>query len=321
LHSSRGVTLLELLAVIVVFSLLLALSVALLQGANRDLGVGAAANHVAGLLRVAHQRARGDSSPAWVALDTKQNSVALLIKETVGEWHFEDTVTTGAFGRNAQVSGNTSHVPARVGYGFQLTGSSSINCGEVPVYDPDQGIAIEFWFLRRSYAGRMVLCTVGDMIEVSAGQDGRIDARVGALRVSSDQIRLPLEAWCYLQLICSGSDLRLLLNQRQVARTPGKAGWVKGGNFVIGNSRSGLMGIVDEARLSLIIPRNLYRFADECVFEFPEGFKVPADGQVVIAFDQEGRLDGSFTRPFQFWIKSPSDRKGVEVGLGGNIRK
>ena len=85
-HGSRhGVTILELLTVIVIFSILLGLAVTFLQGANKDLGVAAAANGAVGVLRVAHQQSRSSTSPSWVVLDTKQNRIYMLLKETIGE--------------------------------------------------------------------------------------------------------------------------------------------------------------------------------------------------------------------------------------------
>src|SRR4029079_19231531 len=134
----RGVTLLELLTVLVIFSLLLAITAAFMQGANRDLGVAAAANHAVGGLRVAHQQSRSSTSPSWVVLDTKQNRIYMLLKETVGEWHLEDMVTTGAFGKDGKVSGG-HNVPGRVGKGIQLGGASAISFGEVPFYAPAPG--------------------------------------------------------------------------------------------------------------------------------------------------------------------------------------
>src|SRR5213083_2349894 len=120
-RSRRGVTLLELLTVVIIFSIMLSLTAVFMQGANRDLGVAAAANHAVGVLRVAHQQSRSESAPSWVVLDTKQNRIYLLLKETVGEWHLEDMVTTGAFGKDGKVSGG-HNVPGRVGKGIQLGG-------------------------------------------------------------------------------------------------------------------------------------------------------------------------------------------------------
>ena len=318
-RSRRGVTLLELLTVLVIFSLLLAITAAFMQGANRDLGVAAAANHAVGVLRVAHQQSRSTTSPSWVVLDTKQNRIYMLLKETVGEWHLEDMVTTGAFGKDGKVSGG-HNVPGRVGKGIQLGGSSSISFGEVPLYAPDQGVSIEFWFLRRSGRGRGVLCAIGNEIEVSSEPDGHVEARVGSLRATSGQIRLPNDAWCYLQLLYSGRELKLILNRREMPVVAGKVAWVPNTSFSVGGS--GFTGIVDEVKLGLIIPRDEYLLPAECSFAFAGGFKPPDSGEVVIAFDAEGRLDPSVSpQPFTFTVKSPADAKEIIVGPGGTLQR
>lgn len=320
-HRSRGVTLLELLTVLVIFSLLLGITASFMQGANKDLGVAAAANHAVGVLRVAHQQSRSTSSPSWVVLDPKQGRIYLLLKETVGEWHLEDLVTTGAFGRNGKVNGGTQAQVARVGKGVQLSGSATIAFGEVPVYAPDQGLAVEFWFLRRSGRGRGVLCSIGDAVEVVSENDGHVEARVGSLRVSSGQIRLPTDAWCYLQLIYSGRELKLILNRREMPSASGRADWTRpGAVFVAGGS--GFTGILDEVRLGLVIPRDEYLLPAECTMAFKPGFQVPGSGEVVIAFDAEGRLDPSVSpQPFTFTIKSSADAKDITVGPGGTLQR
>lgn len=311
-----GFTLLELLTVLVIFGILLGITAAFMQGANRDLGVGVAINRSTGLIRVAHQESRSSGAPSWVVFDTKQNRVYVLMKETIGEWHLEDIATTGAFGRDGKVnSGNL--VPGRVGKAIQLSASASISFGEVPTYAPDQGIAIEFWFLRRSGRGRGTLCSVGDGVEVTSEPDGHVEARVGSLRVSSGQIRLPNDAWCYLQLIYSGRELKLILNRREVQSLLGRAPLPTGASFNVGGS--GFTGIVDEVRLGLIIPREEYYLPNECSFAF-KGLQVPDSGEVVLGFDAEGRLDPSVTpQPFTFSVKSPADTKEVTVGPGGTL--
>lgn len=321
-RARQGVTLLELLTVVIIFSIMLSLTAVFLQGANRDLGVAAAANHAVGVLRVAHQQSRSASAPSWVVLDTKQNRIFLLLKETVGEWHLEDATgqkTSGAFGKDATISGGTPD-RGRVGKGVHLSASSTIACGEVPTYAPDQGLSVEFWFLRRSGRSRGVLCSIGNDVEVSSEPDGHLEAKVGSLRVSSGQIRLPNEAWCYLQLLYSGRELKLILNRREVGSAMGKTDWAKGGSLAIGGS--GFTGLVDEIRLGLIIPRDEYALPNECTFVFPDGFKPPESGEVVIGFDAEGRLDPSVApQPFGFSIKSPADQKDIRIGSGGTLQR
>ncbi|HVR86862.1 MAG TPA: LamG-like jellyroll fold domain-containing protein, partial [Planctomycetota bacterium] len=235
------------------------------------------------------------------------------------EWHLEDLVTTGAFGKDGKVTGG-SLVTGRVGKGIQLSGSASIAFGEVPTYALDQGIAIEFWFLRRSGRGRGVLASVGDAVEIATETDGHIEARVGGLRASSGQIRLPNDAWCYLQAVYSGRELKLILNRREVQSVVGKTELPRGLNFSVGGS--GFTGIIDEVRLGLIIPREEYFLPNECSIGFKTGFVVPESGELVIAFDAEGRLDPSVTpQPFSFTIKSPAAAQEITIGPGGTLER
>ena len=317
-RACAGMTLLEILTVIIIFSLLLSFSVMFLRNANRDLGVNASANAVQSVLRAAHQVARSNAAPAWVVHNTQSNSVYVLAKETVGEWHLEDG--TGAFGRNATIGGGTP-VPGRVGMGVQLKGSGTIQCGPIPVYDPAQGVAVELWFQRKR-GGRGILLTMGEGAEVVSEGDGRVTVRLGTTNLSSGNARIPVDVWCHLQLIYSGRDLRLLLNRAPVALVAAKGAWTAAGSLVIGDGKSGFNGIVDEIRLSVIVPRDAVPLANECALDFPAGFVVPPDGEVVIAFDGEGRLDPVVhTAPVKFGIKSPVDRRDVVVGLSGTLLK
>lgn len=316
---AAGVTLLELLTVLVIFSLLLGLTAAFMQGANRDLGVAAAANHAVGVLRLAHQQSRSTSAPSWVVLDTKQNRIYMLLKETVGEWHLEDAALTGAFGRDGK-GNNPNIVPARVGKGLQVSGSTGASFGEMPTYTVDQGVSIEFWFLRRSNRGRGTLASIGDAVEVTAENDGHIEAKVGNLRVSSGQVRLPNDAWCHLQMLYSGRELKLILNRLEVGSVPGRTELPRGATFSVGGS--GFTGIIDEVRLGLIIPRDEYYLPSECTFGFGTGYVIPEGGEMVLAFDAEGRLAPTVTpQPFRFSIKSPVSAKEITVGPGGTLHR
>jgi prepilin-type N-terminal cleavage/methylation domain-containing protein len=322
----RGVTLLELLAVIVIISMLLGFAVFYMQSANRDLGVVASVNHVAGLFRLAHQHARTTSSPAWVVLDTRGNSAYVLLKETVGEWHLEPDAKgggtgAGAFGRDAAITGGKS-VPGRVGQGLELSGSGSVRCPEVPLQDPSQGIAIELWFLRLPGRSRGILARVGAEIEIAAETDGQISARVGALSVrSGNQLRLPLDTWCHVQMIFSGRDLRLLLNRIPAGIAVGAGAWTPGQPLVVGDPKSGVTGVVDEIRVGLILPQERYTLPSEVTFELPAGFPLPADGAVVVGYDAEGRLDPAFGRAFSFGIKSSADRRGITISQSGSVQR
>jgi hypothetical protein len=168
-----------------------------------------------------------------------------------------------------------------------------------------------------------VLFTIGDQVEGVCEADGRVTVRIGSLTVGSGNVQIPLEAWCLLQVVYSGRDLRLFLNRAPVsAPVLGKSAWSPGGAFTVGNQKQGFTGIVDEIRLSLIIPRDAFSLSSESVFEFPAGFVPPPDGEVVISFDSEGRLDPAVhLEPVKFAVKSPADRRTIVVGLSGTLSK
>ena len=318
-------TLLELLTVIVIFSILMGLTVYFVQGIGSDLGVDASANQVASQLRGVHQMARSNAIPGWVLLDFNRNSVAMLVGETVGEWHFEEAEPEkGAFGRTAKLS-NAPTVPGRIGHGVRLTGS--VACGDVPVFTVDQGFAIEFWYLRRRGRGSGRLCSVGNLIDVSIRGNGTLEAKAGGVTLSSGQAQLPDETWCRVQLVHSGRDVRFILNRAQVDRAAGKMFWTRPEPLTIGDASSGPGGIIDEFRISLIVPREAYTLPRDTRFALPapdpEGADLPPPpgGELLIAFDAEGRLDPSVQQgEVRVAVQTRDERKIVVVGLGGNVR-
>ncbi len=324
-HRCRGITLLEMIAVIVIFSMLLALSIGILRNVDQDLGVTAASHHVIALLRGAHQSSRGSASPAWVVLRTKDRSVYMLAKETIGEWHFEDPPEAGAFGRTARVSANTL-IPGRVGQALLLNGGT-VDCGEIPVYDPGQGIAVEIWVLWQPARGRQVLCTLGKEMEIAIEGDGKVQARIGGLSVSSRDLRVPQgfpqPSWCHIHFVYGAGELKLYLNDRLADSKAGAALWTQNSPFVVGDRNAPFKGAVDELRVSLIVPRDVYDLPGEAGFELaPPAAANPKTGEYTIHFDLEGRLDPTrHSQPVKFSIKSPAGERRIEVGLGGMIQR
>ncbi len=114
----------ELVVVIVIFSMLLGLAVAVFRNANRDLGVRAAVNHVVTLLRSAAEQSKAEGAPIEVVCDVKDGTIHTLTKETLLMFHMEDE--KGAFGRNAVPGGVRTVVSER---GASLsTGERQIVC-------------------------------------------------------------------------------------------------------------------------------------------------------------------------------------------------
>lgn len=319
----RGVTLIEMVTVIVILSLLLGLSIALFRNANRDLGVRASANHFVSLLRAVHDEARTRNSPAWIVIDVEENSCYAMTKETVGEWHFEDTVTTGAFGKNGRVTGGTL-VPGRVGNAMQFSGSTTVECGEIPIYADDQGVVIEFWYYRTNLPARkQSLCAIGSQVELSVEASGRLTAKCGDVIFGSGDVTLRFtDRWYFIELVYDGREAQLFVNGALLGSKAGKMQWAKGQSLTIGAAKNGCTGILDEFRVSLLFPRERYVLPSESKWELPNGYVPAGKKEFVIHFDSEGRLDPrKHGQPLRFTIKSPSESREIILNLTGLVQR
>lgn len=316
----RGVTLIEMVTVIVIISLLLGLSIAIFRNANRDLGVRAATNHFVALLRAVHDEARMRHSPAWVVIDVQENGCYAMTKEVVGEWHFEDTVTTGAFGKNGRVTSGT-FVPGRIGQGLQFQGSTTVECGEFPIYADNQGVAIEFWYYRQNVARRQTICTIGSQFEIAIEASGRLSVRCGDLLFGSGDVTLRFaDRWYFIELIYDGREAQLFVNQALLGTREGKVTWQKNQNLTIGAAKSGFTGILDEFRLSVVFAQTKYFLPSESKWELPNGYVPSGKSDFVIHFDSEGRLDRrKHGRALKFTIKSPAESREIILNLTGMV--
>ncbi len=313
-----GVTLIEVIVVIVILMLLMGLSVAVFRNSNRDLGVRASANHCIALIRSTSEHARTARVPAWIALNVDEGTIHTLTEETIQAWNFEDA--RGAFGKTCTPNGGT-FVPGREGLGYAMRAQHWVDCGEVPVYQPDQGLGIEFWLHRTAARGRSIICKIGEQVEVAVDGAGRIYAKIGSLALNSKDMNVPLEKWAHVKAIYNGTEGKLYLNGVEVDARQGRSDWTRNSPLVIGDKKDGIIGIVDSFRLSLIIPRDKYYLPREVKFILGPGMTA-VRGEYVIGFTPEGRLDPArHTVPVTFTIKSPADESVITVSpLGGVMR-
>lgn len=317
-----GLTLLELLVVIVLLSMLMGLSVFLFRSSNRDLGVRAATNSVVSLLRAAAEHARAESTPAQVVFDVQERSVFTLTQETLGMWHLEDE--RGAFGSTAR-SSKVTWVPGYYGTAAALTASSTIEAGVLPVNSPNAGIAVDCYVKRssrvRSASRRpQVVCSIGDQLELAIATDGRVHAKIGSLSIDSGSERLKADEWYHVEFVYNTLDVRLFFNDVEVAGRTGATSWESRQPFVIGNAGGGFPGVVDEMRVSLILPRDAYVLPSETEFEFPQGTALRDRRWFIVWFDGRGRLDARrHPASVSVSLKSPADTKTVLVSPQGAV--
>ncbi len=313
-----GVTLLEVLVVLAILSMIFGLTIGLLRNANRDLGVMAAANTITSLLRAAGEHARAENSPAWVLLDIDDRVAGTLIRDTIVMCHFEDT--SAGFGKTLQVNGPVQ-VLGRVGLAYKFTSSNTIDCGDIPRFAPDQGIAIEMWFNRAPGTGKHILASIGKEMEVYVDPIGQINVKVGSTIANSGQNRVPREWWAYCQAIYNGREIKILINGAEAGSTPCRYTWKGAAPLTLGSKKDGITGLLDEVRVSVIVPHDTYPLPPQVEFELPKTAKIQ-DGEFLIAFDASGRLDATrHPAEVPITLKSPAASKLLVVTRQGLVRR
>jgi type II secretory pathway pseudopilin PulG len=312
------VTLLEILVVLAILSMIFAMTIGILRNSNRDLGVMAAANTVTSLLRAAGEHARAENSPAWVVLNKDERTAGTLIRETIVMCHFEDT--SGGFGRTIDAHGAVQ-VLGRVGLAYRFRGSDTIDCGDIPRFAPDQGIAIEMWFYRNPGTSKHVLASIGKEMEVWIDAVGKVHARVGQTIASSGTNLIPREWWTYCQAIYNGREIKIYLNGAEAGSTPCRHQWRAAAPLQLGAKKDGIAGLLDEVRVSAIVPHDTYALPPQVEFELPRTAKLQ-DGEYLVAFDGTGRLDPTrHAGEVTVTLRSPAAAKTLVVTRQGLVRR
>lgn len=178
----RGMTLLEVVVVLVILGMLLALVLGILRSANRELAVPVAQTHVASMAKTVRNRARLDRAPAWMLVETREKRISMLVREPFGMWHFEslagrgrDRVVPGAYGRDAVVrsrSGGGAGVSlgsGRVGRGIRMTPDATLELPKLPLWHPEQGVVVDFWLNGPRTTSEQTLFEIGSKVRLSIG--------------------------------------------------------------------------------------------------------------------------------------------------------
>jgi hypothetical protein len=254
-----------------------------------------------------------------VVLDLDDRTAGTLIRETVVMCHFEDT--TAGFGKTINVHGAVQ-VLGRVGLAYSFKSSNTIDCGDIPRFAPDQGIAIEMWFNRAPGTGKHVLATIGNVMELYVDPVGRVTVKVGTTVANSGSNLVQREWWVYCQAIYNGREIKIYINGVEAGSAPCRNFvWKSAAPLTLGAKKDGITGLLDEVRVSAIVPHDTYSLPAQVEFELPKSARAQ-DGEFLIAFDGSGRLDSTrHPTDLTLTLKSPAASKTLVVTRQGQVRR
>jgi len=317
MRNARAVTLIELMVVLSVIAIILGVGLAFLTSATRDLEFRSAVGQFRTLLRYARSEAIAQHSPAYVEVDPTPDhrEMRAVTKRPIALWHFEDPECTGAFGQNGKMHGGDL-VRGKLGSALSLGTGDSVDCGELPVFRPDQGILLEAWLLLNSRQAQTLFTCEGEYaLRVSA--DGGLAGEAGGKKADAQGSQVPVGRWFETKLVYDGKVVLLFQDGQVVGASEddGKPGELdtRGSRFVIGADKNGVDGLVDEVRVSAILATESRKM--------PEGVTIVGDAAVQIWFDDRGRLDrGHHAAPASITLSWEKESETFTVGWLGTVQ-
>lgn len=315
----RGVTLIEMLIVVIILAIILGMAVALLQGAGRDLGVQASADAVSGLLRQASTHARIESTPLWVVVDPEGRNVQAVTREVMGNWHFETRPDTQDLGTGWTSIGGVQ-TPGRLGMAVFLNGAATVSFGTIGPMDPEAGFFYELW-VRRARQGpdRQRVVTIGEEDGLDINRLGVPTVKLGGGRTVGAR-PIPPDTWTHVMVVYDpAGELRLYVDGRLSAASPCRVTLTPTLTVTLGRSQSGLVGDVDEFIIGQMVSRDRVTIGTEAQITQPDGSKFPVS-PFKVHFGPDGRLDpGSHAAPVRLSVRSATESRSVTVLLDGTV--
>lgn len=344
---NRGVTLLEILAVLSIFVLMGGLSAGVYQIARKNYALSATASGIEGLIVRARHSALVSGAPVKVLIDPERRVARCYSVENLGEWSFEEfddakTVTYGLSQETAALV-EAEPVEGHVGGGIRLPGTGYIHCGTNPRFDVAAGLQVEAWIFSESSAEsfhdsesrrtrrrgtrprrgreskresrRAVVDKLGAFY-LGVGENRTVEGMVGGYRVETAPGLVKDGRWTHIAMAFDGGELRLTVDgiERQAAPVDEKVLStlpsvvpVTLTPLTIGSPRGSFEGLIDEVRFRGLVE--------------PHEFDIPFNQLVigwkkVIYFDRKGHLDARYhDRPVRVAVYEirPRERQTTEV--------
>ena len=288
--SARGVTLVELMAVLAIVALLMAMSAAVYWQMSQNMKQQGAAADIDVALRQARNNAMASNAPAFVEIDSINHSVTPWVYRTVGQWHFENKDTfgrsSGAHG-NAVLRGAELSKDGKIGKCVRLVPGSCVDVGTNPDFDLDEGGYLEAYVRPASITdgGSGYVFFKEHCYYLMITLQGTLQGNAGTRNLDAPEYRLAPGRWTKVAFAWDPHSSRIMVDDAVVAIGKGCTPDVSDHPLLVGQDTGGFVGFVDEVRVMTCSKgRTVY---------LPAGAKVThtAAPWDAIYFAQDGSLD------------------------------
>jgi len=320
-YCRRGLTLLEMLAVLTIVSLMMGLSVGVYLHMNRVFREQGAAAALDVALRQARNAAISAGAPAFVEIDVEKRRIVPWVYHTVGFWNFEDRTdfgrTTGAY-RDAMMRGAELFPEGKVGKCARLRENCFVDLGADPDYDCEDGGYLEAYIRPACYTfiGDNFVFFKKNAYYLKVGLRGVLVGNAGGKTVQSVEYHIVPGRWSKVAMAWDHYSTRLLVDDCLVGLGPGGKTPVSDYPLLVGHETASLEGLVDEVRV-------MSASAGEAV-QLPSGYSIKhtAAPWSAVYFASDGTLDIRYhTGPVSITLLKDNRARTVAISMLGQTTR
>ena len=252
--AGRGMTLIELLAVMAILATMMGLSAAVYWRMSQNMKEQGAAAEIDVALRQARTNAVASNAPAFVELDAENHLVIPWVYKVVGLWHFENK---DGFGRtpgahsSAILRSSDLKDDGKIGKCAYLPPGSCIDLGVNPDFDCDDGGYIEAYVrpFGINDGGTGYIFYKQDSYYLTIKMDGTLQGNAGGKNVDASDYHLAAGRWTKVALAWDRHSTRIFVDDAAEAIGPGSVPQVNDHPLLVGHEDGGFVGRVDEVRV------------------------------------------------------------------------
>lgn len=316
-----GFTLMEMMVVMVITAMLLGFGIGIYSGMGKGLSARAVLRGVRSAITRTRNFARKEGCDSFLKLDAGANQICGMGRRTVGLWHFEDDLTTGAFGLNGTVLGGELVPHGAVGNCLDFGEEGGmVDCGGSPVFVPIDGIVVEAYVFIQEHGEKSIVEKRGSY-SLATTQDGNLEGAIWVgeygerVQVTGEGAVLPLSRWIQVAMVYDEAELVVSVEGivRGRVRESRKLSPSVDANLTVGSENRPFRGRIDEVKVSTLV-------ADSAL-SLPQEASLLGESRRIV-FNSAGWLHPEYHRgPATLCIQTPSGLKRLTVGILGLVKE
>lgn len=318
---AHGLTMIELLAVIMIVLMMLGFSGAVYWRMSRAFKEQGAAADLDVALRQVRNSAVTANAPAFVELDVENKRIVPWVYKTVGFWHFENRsslgMTSGPY-HMATMRGADLFPDGKVGKCALIHDGAHVDAGSDPDFDLEDGGYLEAYVRPKTldFNGDNYIFFKKNSYSLRIGLRGVLMGNAGNKTLKAETYHVVPGRWTKVAFAWDRQSTRILVDDGIIAVGPGSKPPITNNPLLIGHDTASMEGLIDEVRVLSASAGNTLQLSK--FYEITHN----AAPWSAIYFAADGSLDMRYhAGPIRVTLTQDHRARSVDVSMLGQITR